>query len=264
MIDGKPRIGDEVYIHGYIDEIRKDVVIIRNEGGYFGTSDKEMFYYEEDERGYGTMNEADRKTEPTISKMEQVDKDINVRSKDEPTWEQVKEYCNKRCLDIVDSAMRKQWYKDEPQTDCGDFANRLAYERGVKHAWEVAQKVFDSTVTFYEAEDVAKQIDKDINVRSKDKPTTQTETQNSNLTFKTLDYCDICDHKGCEECIANALDEHCIPSQFKKQIEDGCAKEYEELGLKELKELIKADRKDEPLTDCAWRYGDADTEASDH
>ena len=27
---------------------------------------------------------ADRKTEPTISKMEQVDKGINVRSKDEP------------------------------------------------------------------------------------------------------------------------------------------------------------------------------------
>lgn len=27
---------------------------------------------------------ADRKTEPTCSKMEQVDKDINVRSKDEP------------------------------------------------------------------------------------------------------------------------------------------------------------------------------------
>ena len=30
---------------------------------------------------------ADRKTEPTISKMEQVDKDINVRSKDEPQTE---------------------------------------------------------------------------------------------------------------------------------------------------------------------------------
>ena len=79
-----------------------------------------------------------------------------------------------------------------------------------------------------------------------DKPTTQTETQNSNLTFKTLEYCDICDHKGCKECVANALDEHCIPSQFKKQIEDECAKEYEELGLKELKELIEADRKTEP------------------
>ena len=29
--------GDEVYIHGYVDEIRKDTVIIKNEGGYFGT-----------------------------------------------------------------------------------------------------------------------------------------------------------------------------------------------------------------------------------
>ena len=34
---------------------------------------------------------ADRKTEPTISKMEQVDKDINVRSKDEPQTERSKE-----------------------------------------------------------------------------------------------------------------------------------------------------------------------------
>ena len=75
-------------------------------------------------------------------------------------------------------------------------------------------------------------------------PTTQTETQNSNLTFETLEYCDICDHKGCENCIANALDEHCMPSQFNKQIEDECAREYEELGLKELKELIEADRKE--------------------
>lgn len=31
------KIGDEVYVHGYVDEIRKDVVVIRNEGGYFGT-----------------------------------------------------------------------------------------------------------------------------------------------------------------------------------------------------------------------------------
>ena len=52
------------------------------------------------------------------------------------------------------------------------YFKRLAYERGVKHAWEVAQKVFNSTVTFYEAEDVAKQIDKDINVRSKTEPQT--------------------------------------------------------------------------------------------
>ena len=31
------RLNDEVYVHGYVDEIRRDTVIIRNEGGYFGT-----------------------------------------------------------------------------------------------------------------------------------------------------------------------------------------------------------------------------------
>lgn len=36
------KIGTEVYIHGYVDEIRKDVVIIRNEGGYFGTVKEEL------------------------------------------------------------------------------------------------------------------------------------------------------------------------------------------------------------------------------
>lgn len=66
MIETVPRIGDEVYVHGYIDEIRKDIIIIRNVGGYFGTSRDEVFYYEEDE--YGSMNSADRKTEPSDSK----------------------------------------------------------------------------------------------------------------------------------------------------------------------------------------------------
>ena len=57
---------------------------------------------------------ADRKTEPTISKMEQVDKDINVRSKDEPQMAE----------DIVRSfgfkveSYRQAKAKDEPQTDC--------------------------------------------------------------------------------------------------------------------------------------------------
>ena len=36
------KIGDEVYVHGYVDEIRNDVVIIRNEGGYFGTILREV------------------------------------------------------------------------------------------------------------------------------------------------------------------------------------------------------------------------------
>lgn len=39
------KIGDEVYIHGYVDEIRKDTVIIRNEGGYFGTVIEEVMKF---------------------------------------------------------------------------------------------------------------------------------------------------------------------------------------------------------------------------
>ena len=37
------KIGDEVYVHGYVDEIRIcGQVIIRNEGGYFGTIEEEI------------------------------------------------------------------------------------------------------------------------------------------------------------------------------------------------------------------------------
>ena len=39
------KIGDEVYVHGYVDEIRNDVVIIRNDGGYFGTVPSEVAKY---------------------------------------------------------------------------------------------------------------------------------------------------------------------------------------------------------------------------
>jgi len=36
------KIGDRVYVHGYVDEIRKDTIIIRNDGGYFGTVPEEV------------------------------------------------------------------------------------------------------------------------------------------------------------------------------------------------------------------------------
>lgn len=41
------KIGDEVYVHGYVDEIRKHndkfiTVIISNKGGYFGTDISEL------------------------------------------------------------------------------------------------------------------------------------------------------------------------------------------------------------------------------
>ena len=36
------KIGDRVYVYGYVDEIRNDVIIIRNRGGYFGTDKSEV------------------------------------------------------------------------------------------------------------------------------------------------------------------------------------------------------------------------------
>ena len=44
------KIGDEIYVHGFVDEIRKDVVIIKNEGGYFGTVPGEIIKYVEREQ----------------------------------------------------------------------------------------------------------------------------------------------------------------------------------------------------------------------
>lgn len=36
------KIGDRIYVRGYVDEIRKDTVIVRNNGGYFGTIPSEV------------------------------------------------------------------------------------------------------------------------------------------------------------------------------------------------------------------------------
>lgn len=36
------KIGDRVLVRGVVDEIRKDVVIIKNSGGYFGTDPREV------------------------------------------------------------------------------------------------------------------------------------------------------------------------------------------------------------------------------
>lgn len=41
------KIGDEVFVHGRIDEMRTDTVIIRNEGGYFGTIYEELLEFDE-------------------------------------------------------------------------------------------------------------------------------------------------------------------------------------------------------------------------
>lgn len=36
------KIGDRVFVHGFVDEIRKDTVIVKNNGGYFGTIPEEV------------------------------------------------------------------------------------------------------------------------------------------------------------------------------------------------------------------------------
>ena len=36
------KIGDEIFVHGYVDEIRHDIIIVRNNGGYFGTIESEI------------------------------------------------------------------------------------------------------------------------------------------------------------------------------------------------------------------------------
>lgn len=47
------KIGERCYVHGYIDEIRKDTVIVRNKGGYFGTDPSEVLVGELPERKTG-------------------------------------------------------------------------------------------------------------------------------------------------------------------------------------------------------------------
>ena len=44
--------------------------------------------------------------------------------------------------------------------------------------------------------------------------------------MKTTDYCDICNHEECENCVADSRDDYCVPSNFEQT---------------------------EPSTDCGWK-----------
>ena len=117
------KIGDEVFVHGYIDEIRNDTIIIRNVGGYFGTSRDEVFYYEEDERGYGTMNEADRKTENSSEKpnnCEHITED-GVTCARYPACDD----CPDNPLNKVKGSERLVKGKDEPQTNADQHVQHV-------------------------------------------------------------------------------------------------------------------------------------------
>lgn len=47
------KIGDRIFVRGYIDEIRKDTVVVRNDGGYFGTTWNEVTPSAQQERKKG-------------------------------------------------------------------------------------------------------------------------------------------------------------------------------------------------------------------
>lgn len=63
------KIGDRVYIHGHVDEIRKDTVIIRNEGGYFGTVKSEIVEAQKTEDIVSVIRCKDCKYSDTFSDM---------------------------------------------------------------------------------------------------------------------------------------------------------------------------------------------------
>jgi hypothetical protein len=59
------KIGDRIYVRGYVDEIRKDTVIVRNNGGYFGTIPSEVIM--------GELPSAQPYTEAEIQKMQDLE-----------------------------------------------------------------------------------------------------------------------------------------------------------------------------------------------
>lgn len=108
-------IGDEVWVHGYVDEIRKDVIIIRNDGGYFGTVKGEIViadYKVDLGNGFSiTANTAvtpqtdtNKVVCPNCGKSDYIrsfEKDFHIKSE-----------FKYKCINC------NTYIKDEPQTDC--------------------------------------------------------------------------------------------------------------------------------------------------
>ena len=102
---------------------------------------------------------ADRKTEPTISKMEQVDKDINVRSKDEPQTDEHCETCRHKdeCEGATYEYKNTEWWClgyapiDEPQTVLEAVLDRQTDEDRRKMAEPVRKAIKDEPQTFEQA-----------------------------------------------------------------------------------------------------------------
>jgi hypothetical protein len=155
------KIGDEVFVHGYVDEIREGHVIIRNDGGYFGTVRSEIRPNDEDvgKPCWKIYVIAERRRFP---------KTYYDYFCDAP---HVVEYWKKFILNGGDATL---YARERP------FTKSDRAKLGKTVFW-----------TKKEAEDAIGVV------YTADTPQTETktETQNSNLTFKKADErCEVCGH----------------------------------------------------------------------
>lgn len=171
---------------------------------------------------------ADRKTEPTISKMEQVDKDINVRSKTENCSEKPN-----NCEDLQDwkDRMWAEAIVTEPQYDFGEYADRLwkiAYERGKREALEQTEPSCD-TCKLKDTTEWCKRQEVCRAYQPKDEPQTDEDCDYCKMTHKHwYEHCDICKRKP----------------KYEPQTETSTNSE---------KVQLKGQLTDEPQMDCPWK-----------
>jgi len=156
------KIGDEVFVHGYVDEIRKDVIIIRNNGGYFGTIEGEIVIADTPQtetKGVGYCNECKWFRNKQVCG--------RCRSKnlfaeaDTPQTE-----LTAKCLNCRNAKACKENHWDgciyEPQTDCEDIYPLViikdrytgTYSNGEYTAWnmffeDIPREIDEDDVTCY-------------------------------------------------------------------------------------------------------------------
>jgi hypothetical protein len=92
------KIGQEVLIHGYVDEIRKDTIIIQNDGGYFGTVEYEVTDIE-----MPNTNEVLDKIRAEIDRIE-----INGQEDEHTMFIRTGENVKQMALDIIDKYRKEQ------------------------------------------------------------------------------------------------------------------------------------------------------------
>lgn len=104
------KVGDEVYVHGYIDEIRQDIVIIRNNGGYFGTFSSEVVDQEPCEDLISRQDAIDGlEYEAELCNRALDDMDIDRKERDRFEWELELVECFIEDIKKLPSKDRPKW-----------------------------------------------------------------------------------------------------------------------------------------------------------